>query len=101
MTDKKHNDVNEYYEEFLSEWEGCIVCGCDYGCNQWLIRNSAKMLFFVDELNNYTQKIDALNKLAKKPAQKYNSELYEKLKKRKKKQKDSNYDNSFFFTRGK
>lgn len=95
-----HEDTNETYREFKAEWEGCIFCACDHGCNQWLARNAAKILAFVTELEQGEKVSTAyLDDMAKKPAQEYGKELWQnrikKVRAEMKARKDKNEkDNS-------
>jgi hypothetical protein len=77
-----HKDVNTTYEGFKAEWEGCIMCACDHGCNQWLARNAAKMLAITEELRRYSNDMpmSAADKLAQTPADEFGKRLWQRIR---------------------
>ncbi len=32
----KTKETAKDFKSWLSEWEDCLVCACDHGCNQWV-----------------------------------------------------------------
>jgi hypothetical protein len=82
----QHKDTNPTYGDFKDEMEGCIMCACDHGCNQWLARNAVKMLAIMEQLETMSEDIDeaaaieVLDRMAQRPAIEYGKDLYEKMK---------------------
>ena len=35
--------TKDTYQDFMEEYEGSMICGCDHGCNQWLKKQGARV----------------------------------------------------------
>lgn len=60
----------DYWEElkvqpdldtWLDNWHGCFMCGCDHGCNGWLVQNAGKAYRIIEALQkDNTQNLDSI-----------------------------------------
>lgn len=66
------------FKDFLDCLEGCIICRCDHGCNQWVIENSAKTLHLMKAQQEgvSTEKLD---EICQKHAKEFIDILWETL----------------------
>jgi hypothetical protein len=39
-------------QAFRDEWDGSIQCGCDHGCNDWLLENAPKASLIMSIMTN-------------------------------------------------
>ncbi len=70
------DDPSENLESWLEHYLGCIGCGCDHGCNQWLQKNQTKSLLIMRVLIKRGN--TDLNELVRRPNSEVNS-LFWKL----------------------
>lgn len=58
------------FDVWLGFYEGCVLCGCDHGCNQWIAENHAKisLAFRIMRDPKATTKLDKLSQLPLKRA---------------------------------
>ena len=42
----------ESFRDFLDFWHGCILCSCDHGCNEWIVKNAGKAFLIMEKLVN-------------------------------------------------
>lgn len=67
----KKMEVQPSFKEWLEFWNGCVHCGCDHGCNQWIMEQNARagLLFMI--MGNPKKTTD-LDKVVKMPLKKVN-----------------------------
>lgn len=46
------DDPSDNMKNWLSEYEGSLMCGCDHGCNQWREKNQSKAILIMRILSN-------------------------------------------------
>lgn len=76
---EKQEDFISQFHVWMDYWEGCVMCACDHGCNQFLLENAAKMVAILRAANSYTAQQDELSALAKKDESEFRTELWKRL----------------------
>lgn len=66
----KSQEVQPTFKEWQSFMEGCVMCQCDHGCNQWMLEQRSKIALFMRILS--TKGNTSLDKLAQMPLQRAN-----------------------------
>lgn len=50
------------FKDWMDFLEGCLLCACDHGCNQWIAQNGGKMLRIAKEAQSVlsSEKLDVI-----------------------------------------
>jgi uncharacterized protein YutD len=73
---EKQEDFISAFDTWISYWEGCVLCHCDHGCNQFILENAAKMAAILRARNSYSYLMDELNDMAKRDESEFRTELW-------------------------
>lgn len=71
----KQMETHDTFKEWKEFYDGCLMCGCDHGCNQWIVEQRAKIALFFRVLGQ-SNSTTGLNKLAKMPLKRANAVFY-------------------------
>lgn len=71
---RKQPDFKGEFEDWIEYWEGCVLCGCDHGCNQFVLENAAKASALIKAAR--TEFPDILNELAMRDEREFRTELW-------------------------
>lgn len=56
----KESEVKPDFKTWLDFYEGCIMCGCDHGCNQWIKEQEARNALAIRMLQLGSKNLDKL-----------------------------------------
>lgn len=48
------------FENFLEQHEGSVICSCDHGCNQWILRQSPRMALAIRMMRKGSTNLDKM-----------------------------------------
>lgn len=65
----KKTEVQPNVDEWLSYWEGCLICACDHGCNQWVKEQGHRAALIMRAMRLGSKK-SVLDKLVQMPLKK-------------------------------
>lgn len=74
---EKQPDFISHFHTWMDYWEGCVLCACDHGCNQFLLANAAKAAALLRARGN-AESLDELNQLAMKDEGEFSTELWKR-----------------------
>lgn len=84
----KEQDKQPSLEKWLNFWYGCVLCNCDHGCNEWIVKNASKAHAIISGLLKNEQ-VENLDKLVQRDILEVNSEFHKKVWDNAKKEQDS------------
>ena len=61
----KATETQKDFQSWLSFYEGCLMCACDHGCNQWVKEQTqrAALLFRILSKPNATTKLEKVTNI--------------------------------------
>lgn len=62
----KSLEIQPSFENWKEFYEGCLMCGCDHGCNEWIFENRSKIAILFRILSKPNSNT-SLDKMAKMP----------------------------------
>lgn len=72
---RKQPDFQGEFLTWISYWEGCVLCHCDHGCNQFVLENAAKAAALL-RTRGISEDMDWLNELAQKDEAEFRTDLW-------------------------
>jgi len=65
------DDSAKDFKSWQGEWDGCMMCACDHGCNQWLVKNQSKASLVMRVLSSKgSTKLDKIVQMSNQKANK-------------------------------
>lgn len=71
----KEKEVQKDFKSWFEEYQGCLACGCDHGCNQWIKEQQYRTAIILKIFSN-PKAITKLEKVTQIPLERINKIWY-------------------------
>jgi len=75
---EKQDDYRGAFRTWIDYWEGCCLCACDHGCNQFLQENAAKAAALLSAASTTDTTMTTLDAMARKDEKEFLVELWKR-----------------------